>query len=224
MKEIVVRIKDAVKMKEGRRAVNGACLEVASGELVAVQGKSGSGKTTLFRLLAGIDKPDAGRVEVLGEPLSELSEEARAVFRRNRLGLLEQRPAFLPELSVMENLALPLWLRGIPKKEREKAIHEAMAAVGAPAILEARPEKLSWAERRLAALARTLAGNPQVLLADEFLGDCPEREGEAMWDSLLDIVRRTGQTLIYFTTDMPLAAQAERCCVLRDGKLTEVTL
>ncbi len=224
MKEIVVRIKDAVKMKEGRRAVNGACLEVGSGELVAVQGKSGSGKTTLFRLLAGIDKPDAGRVEVLGEPLSELSEEARAVFRRNRLGLLEQRPAFLPELSVMENLALPLWLRGIPKKEREKAIHEAMAAVGAPAILEARPEKLSWAERRLAALARTLAGNPQVLLADEFLGDCPEREGEAMWDSLLDIVRRTGQTLIYFTTDMPLAAQAERCCVLRDGKLTEVTL
>ena len=148
MKEIVVRIKDAVKMKEGRRAVNGVCLEVASGELVAVQGKSGSGKTTLFRLLAGIDKPDAGRVEVLGEPLSELSEEARAVFRRNRLGLLEQRPAFLPELSVMENLALPLWLRGIPKKEREKAIHEAMAAVGAPAILEARPEKLSWAERR----------------------------------------------------------------------------
>ena len=124
----------------------------------------------------------------------------------------------------MENLARPLWLRGIPKKEREKAIHEAMAAVGAPAILEARPEKLSWAERRLAALARTLAGNPQVLLADEFLGDCPEREGEAMWDSLLDIVRRTGQTLIYFTTDMPLAAQAERCCVLRDGKLTEVTL
>ena len=224
MKEIVVRIKDAVKMKEGRRAVNGACLEVGSGELVAVQGKSGSGKTTLFRLLAGIDKPDAGRVEVLGEPLSELSEEARAVFRRNRLGLLEQRPAFLPELSVMENLALPLWLRGIPKKEREKAIHEAMAAVGAPAILEARPEKLSWAERRLAALARTLAGNPQVLLADEFLGDCPEREGEAMWDSLLDIVQRTGQTLIYFTTDMPLAAQAERCCVLRDGKLTEVTL
>lgn len=224
MKEIVVRIKDAVKMKEGRRAVNGVCLEVGSGELVAVQGKSGSGKTTLFRLLAGIDKPDAGRVEVLGEPLSELSEEARAVFRRNRLGLLEQRPAFLPELSVMENLALPLWLRGIPKKEREKAIHEAMAAVGAPAILEARPEKLSWAERRLAALARTLAGNPQVLLADEFLGDCPEREGEAMWDSLLDIVRRTGQTLIYFTTDMPLAAQAERCCVLRDGKLTEVTL
>lgn len=224
MKEIVVRIKDAVKMKEGRRAVNGACLEVGSGELVAVQGKSGSGKTTLFRLLAGIDKPDAGRVEVLGEPLSELSEEARAVFRRNRLGLLERRPAFLPELSVMENLALPLWLRGIPKKEREKAIHEAMAAVGAPAILEARPEKLSWAERRLAALARTLAGNPQVLLADEFLGDCPEREGEAMWDSLLDIVRRTGQTLIYFTTDMPLAAQAERCCVLRDGKLTEVTL
>ena len=224
MKEIVVRIKDAVKMKEGHRAVNGVCLEVASGELVAVQGKSGSGKTTLFRLLAGIDKPDAGRVEVLGEPLSELSEEARAVFRRNRLGLLEQRPAFLPELSVMENLALPLWLRGIPKKEREKAIHEAMAAVGAPAILEARPEKLSWAERRLAALARTLAGNPQVLLADEFLGDCPEREGEAMWDSLLDIVRRTGQTLIYFTTDMPLAAQAERCCVLRDGKLTEVTL
>lgn len=224
MKEIVVRIKDAVKMKEGRRAVNGVCLEVGSGELVAVQGKSGSGKTTLFRLLAGIDKPDAGRVEVLGEPLSELSEEARAVFRRNRLGLLEQRPAFLPELSVMENLALPLWLRGIPKKEREKAIHEAMAAVGGPAILEARPEKLSWAERRLAALARTLAGNPQVLLADEFLGDCPEREGEAMWDSLLDIVRRTGQTLIYFTTDMPLAAQAERCCVLRDGKLTEVTL
>lgn len=224
MKEIVVRIKDAVKMKEGRRAVNGVCLEVGSGELVAVQGKSGSGKTTLFRLLAGIDKPDAGRVEVLGEPLSQLSEEARAVFRRNRLGLLEQRPAFLPELSVMENLALPLWLRGIPKKEREKAIHEAMAAVGAPAILEARPEKLSWAERRLAALARTLAGNPQVLLADEFLGDCPEREGEAMWDSLLDIVRRTGQTLIYFTTDMPLAAQAERCCVLRDGKLTEVTL
>ncbi|MBC8539238.1 ATP-binding cassette domain-containing protein [Christensenellaceae bacterium NSJ-63] len=224
MKEIVVRIKDAVKMKEGRRAVNGVCMEVGSGELVAVQGKSGSGKTTLFRLLAGIDKPDAGWVEVLGEPLSELSEEARAVFRRNRLGLLEQRPAFLPELSVMENLALPLWLRGIPKKEREKAIHEAMAAVGAPAILEARPEKLSWAERRLAALARTLAGNPQVLLADEFLGDCPEREGEAMWDSLLDIVRRTGQTLIYFTTDMPLAAQAERCCVLRDGKLTEVTL
>ncbi|MBS5644561.1 MAG: ATP-binding cassette domain-containing protein [Clostridiales bacterium] len=224
MKEIVVRIKDAVKMKEGRRAVNGVCMEVGSGELVAVQGKSGSGKTALFRLLAGIDKPDAGRVEVLGEPLSELSEEARAVFRRNRLGLLEQRPAFLPELSVMENLALPLWLRGIPKKEREKAIHEAMAAVGAPAILEARPEKLSWSERRLAALARTLAGGPQVLLADEFLGDCPEREGEEMWDSLLSILHRSGQTLIYFTTDMPLAAQAERCYVLRDGKLTEVTL
>ena len=77
MKEIVVRIKDAVKMKEGRRAVHGVCMEVGSGELVAVQGKSGSGKTALFRLLAGIDKPDAGRVEVLGEPLSELSEEAR---------------------------------------------------------------------------------------------------------------------------------------------------
>lgn len=86
MKEIVVRIKDAVKMKEGRRAVNGACLEVGSGELVAVQGKSGSGKTTLFRLLAGIDKPDAGRVEVLGEPLSELSRGGAGGFPQEPAG------------------------------------------------------------------------------------------------------------------------------------------
>lgn len=173
MMDAAICVQGAVKMENGRRVLSGATLSVGKGECVTVCGPPGSGKSALARLIAGMDRPGAGEVIVLGQPVHALGEEAAAAFRSRHIGVLLRDPAFLEGLTLLENTALPLVLRG-DAKARGKA-REQLKTLGLLYAAPARPAQLTPLERHKAAVARMLAARPDILLLDDFAAGLDER-------------------------------------------------
>ena len=194
-------------------------LEIKAGESLAIVGRSGSGKTTLLGLLAGLDTPSEGKVELDGSEISRLSEDERARLRARRVGFVFQSFQLLPALSALENVMLPLELAGI--EAAEKRARELLERVGLGERLSHTPRQLSGGEQQRVAIARAFASDPVILFADEPTGNLDNRTGQAVSDLLMDLNREQGTTLVMVTHDDRLAARCGRQLHIEAGVLTE---
>jgi len=201
----------------GVAAVRGVDLAVAAGEFVAVTGASGSGKSTLLHMLGGITRPTGGRVILEEVDLAALDDDALAAIRRRRIGFVFQRYNLLPELSLVENVALPLVLDRVAEARCREAAHEALAAVGMAHRAEHRPDALSGGEQQRGAIARALVTAPAILLADEPTGALDSGNARTVIDLLSRLVADRRQTVILVTHDAGVAAAAGRVVRMRDG-------
>jgi putative ABC transport system ATP-binding protein len=198
-------------------AVRGIDLAVAAGEFVAVTGPSGCGKSTLLHLLGGITRPSTGRVLLEGVDLATLDDDALAAVRRRRIGFVFQRYNLLPELSLLENVALPLVLDGRGDTESDEAARVALEAVGLAGRAGHRPDALSGGEQQRGAIARALVTGPAVVLADEPTGALDSGNSRAVVELLRRLVDDRGQTVVLVTHDPAIAAAASRQVRMRDG-------
>ena len=201
------------------RAIDHVSLQVRSAQLVAVRGRSGSGKTTLLSLIGGLDRPNAGRVVVDGQPIWDLDEEQLVVFRRNRIGFVFQTMGLLPILSAAENVEIPLRLVKTEPKAREARVRELLEMVGLGERMDHRPHELSGGEQQRVAIARALANRPDVLIADEPTGQLDSDTGRGIMTVLRNLVRDEGITAIVATHDPSLIDLADQVVELRDGKV-----
>lgn len=191
------------------------------GEFAALVGRSGSGKSTLLNLISGIDLPTAGSVTVGGADLAQMTERARTLFRRANVGFVFQFFNLIPTLTVLENLLLPLELKGrLGESERRRA-SELLAAVGLAERPESYPDRLSGGEQQRLAVARALVHRPQILLADEPTGNLDAETGSQVLGLLTGLVRQEGMTLLLVTHSSEVAALADRVLTLRGGRLAE---
>jgi putative ABC transport system ATP-binding protein len=219
----LVRLSAAGKQYEQAAppALDGVDLTVATGEAVAVMGPSGSGKSTLLNLVAGLDRPTDGQVEVAGTVLNRLSEAALARFRRVNIGIVFQFFHLLDDLTARDNVLLPAQLAGTPRRTARIRAGELLDALGLAAKVDAYPARLSGGERQRVAVARALINRPPLLLADEPTGAVDAKAGAQVMDLLRDI-NRGGQTMLLVTHDAALArGAATRIVEMRDGRLRE---
>ncbi len=200
-------------------ALRGVSLSVRRGETVAVVGPSGSGKSTLLNLIGGLDRPSRGRILLEGRNLAELDDDELALVRREKIGFVFQFFHLLPTLTCVENVALPLHLRGWSRRSAEARARELLALVGLGERLDHLPEELSGGERQRVAIARALAANPPVLLADEPTGNLDTRTGAEILTLLADLHTRLGTTMLIVTHDAQVARACARVVTLRDGQI-----
>jgi len=191
--------------------------DVTPGEVVAVVGASGSGKSTLLAILAGLDTPTAGSVQLAGEDLFALDEDARAELRGRAVGFVFQSFQLLPSLNALENVMLPLELAG--REDAEDAAREILARVGLAERLHHYPKHLSGGEQQRVALARAFVVRPQLLLADEPTGSLDAESGDAVIELLFQLNRESGTTLVMVTHDERLAQRCTRIVRLAAGRI-----
>jgi putative ABC transport system ATP-binding protein len=194
-------------------------LAIAHGERCAIVGPSGSGKTTLLALLAGLDLPSAGRLWLADQELTALDEDARAALRREQVGFVFQNFQLLGNLTALDNVALPLELRG-QRDARERA-RDMLERVGLAQRARHYPPTLSGGEQQRVALARAFVGQPRVLFADEPTGSLDRASAQAVLELMFDLNRAAGTTLVVVTHDEALAARVDRRLTLDAGRLTE---
>lgn len=201
--------------------LRGLTLEVAAGETIGVMGSSGSGKSTLLNLVGGLDRPDAGSVEVRGRDLGRLSDRELAQARNRHLGFVYQFHHLLGEFSALENAAMPLLIAGAPRGVAFRNAGELLAAVGLGHRLRHRPGELSGGERQRVAIARALANRPDCVLMDEPTGNLDRRSAEQVVELLLRLNADLGTTLVIVSHDERIARRMGRLLVLEDGRLVE---
>ncbi|EKK5196967.1 ABC transporter ATP-binding protein [Cronobacter sakazakii] len=201
--------------------LTGVELVVKPGQSIALVGESGSGKSTLLAILAGLDDGTSGEVRLLGEPLHQMDEEARARLRARDVGFVFQSFMLIPTLNALENVELPAMLRGETSKASRQQAQALLEQLGLGKRLDHLPAQLSGGEQQRVALARAFNGRPAVLFADEPTGNLDRQTGDRIADLLFSFNRDSGTTLILVTHDPELAARCDRTLRLRDGKLWE---
>ena len=202
-------------------ALDALSLTIPRGEMVSVIGPSGSGKSTLLNLVGGLDRPTTGQVSIDGERLSDLSDDSLTRVRRDKIGFIFQFFNLLPTLSCLENVGLPLHLRGWPRTKVDERARELLTVVQLDHRMTHLPEELSGGERQRVAIARALSVYPPVLLADEPTGNLDTRTGGEILALIRDVHSRLGCTVVIVTHDLNVAQSCERTVALRDGRIVE---
>ena len=218
----MIRLRGVSKTFEGKRkvtALDGIDLSIAKGEMASLVGPSGSGKSTMLNLIGGLDRPSKGEVELDGQPLSKLSDDDLTRVRRDKIGFIFQFFNLLPTLSCLENVALPLHLRGWSRKKAEERARELLDTVKLGARVEHLPDELSGGERQRVAIARALSVYPPILLADEPTGNLDTHTGAEILKLIHDLHDRLGATVLVVTHDKTVADSCPRTIQLRDGKV-----
>ncbi|HEY0486922.1 MAG TPA: ABC transporter ATP-binding protein [Mycobacteriales bacterium] len=202
------------------RALAGASVEVAPGEVLALLGPSGSGKSTLLHCLSGILTPDAGEVRYRGSRLDDRSDEARSRLRRNDFGFVFQFGSLVPELTALANVALPLQLIGTRRRAAEQQARGWLDRLGVAEVAGKRPGEMSGGQGQRVAVARALISGPRVVFADEPTGALDSLNGELVMEEFTAAAREQGSSVVLVTHESRVAAYADRSVVLRDGRLS----
>ena len=198
------------------KAIN---LQIEKGERIAIIGKSGSGKSTLLHLLGGLDLPSTGSVWIDGQEMSGVSDKRRGEIRNQYLGFVYQFHHLLPEFTAIENVAMPLFIRGIDEATAKAKASEILSEMGLDHRLDHRPVELSGGERQRAAIARALVTEPNVVLADEPTGNLDEVTAQTVFEMMLELNQRIGTALVMVTHDPNLAAKMDKIYHLESGVL-----
>lgn len=201
--------------------MDGIDLEIGRGEMVSIIGPSGSGKSTLLNLIGGLDTATSGEIAIDGQRLSGLSDDELTRLRRDKIGFIFQFFNLLPTLSCMENVSIPLHLRGWPKKKIDERARELLDLVGLAHRMEHLPDELSGGERQRCAIARALSVYPPVLLADEPTGNLDTHTGADILKLIRDLHQRLGSTVLIVTHDIHVAENCARLVALCDGRIEE---
>jgi putative ABC transport system ATP-binding protein len=220
----MIELLQVSKQFAGKRdvvALDAVTLTIPRGAMVSIIGPSGSGKSTLLNLVGGLDRPTAGQVRIDGEGLAGLGDDDLTRVRRDKIGFIFQFFNLLPTLSAVENVGLPLHLRGWPRKKVDDRARELLTLVKLEHRLQHLPDELSGGERQRVAIARALSVYPPILLADEPTGNLDTRTGEDILALIRDVHSRLGSTIVIVTHDMTVAQSCERTIALRDGRVVE---
>ena len=199
------------------KALDGVDFKVREQEFVAVIGKSGSGKSTLLHMAGGLDMPTEGEVRVAGRSLSGLTKEELAVFRRRKVGFIFQNYNLVPDLTVYENIVLPIELDG--KQVDHSFVEELLEVLNMTEKRKAFPGNLSGGQQQRAAIARAIASKPAIILADEPTGNLDTASGHDVLGLLKVVAKKFGQTIVLITHDQDIAQLADRIVVIEDGKI-----
>jgi putative ABC transport system ATP-binding protein len=215
----ILSARDVTRTFGSTEALRGVDLDIAAGEVLAVMGPSGSGKSTLLHCLAGILRPDRGEVLFDGARIDTLSERARTELRRKQFGFVFQFGQLVPELSAIENIALPLLLAGVRRRDALTTARTWLDQLRLSELEARRPGELSGGEAQCVALARAMVARPGVVFADEPTGSLDSLSGELVMDLLVDTARREGTTVVLVTHEPRVAAYADREIMVRDGRV-----
>jgi putative ABC transport system ATP-binding protein len=210
------------KQFEGRRRITALVdinLKIGQGELVSIVGPSGSGKSTLLNLIGGLDRPTSGTIALDGQRLDGLADDGLTAVRRDKLGFIFQFFNLLPSLSCLENVALPLHLRGWPRRKTEMRARELLDLVKLGGRVDHLPDELSGGERQRVAIARALSVYPPILLADEPTGNLDTQTGADILGLVRDLHARLHSTVLIVTHDMTVAETCQRTITIRDGRI-----
>jgi putative ABC transport system ATP-binding protein len=219
----LIEARDVVRSFGPTRALRGASVSVAAGEILAVMGPSGSGKSTLLHCLSGILAPDSGEIWFDGRRIDAMSEARRSALRRDHFGFVFQFGQLVPELTAEENIALPLLLAGSRRAAALQRARPWFGRLGLDGLEQRRSGELSGGQAQRVALARGLVADPRVLFADEPTGSLDSVAGELVMNLLTEAVRDQGTTLVLVTHEPRVAAYADREVIVRDGKVNTLT-
>lgn len=200
-------------------ALDGVSLTVSPGEFVCISGRSGSGKSTMLNMLAGLEKPTSGEIVILDKHIENMSESARIRFRRQYIGFVFQSYNLMPQYTAVENVELPLMLRGIGKRERRKQALAVMEQVGIVSHAEHKPSELSGGQQQRVGIARALITKPPIVFADELTGNLDTKTSAEIMDLLTGLFRKSGTTFMLVSHDPDMSQYTDRTIHLLDGRI-----
>lgn len=218
--DVIIKADDIKKSYGETHAMRGISLEIKRGEVLAIMGPSGSGKSTLLHTLAGIIKPDSGKVYFSGSRIDNLNDHGRTMLRRTKFGFVFQFSQLVPELTAIDNVAVPLLLNGIPRGEAYHRAEQWLNKVGiTDAKLNHLANQLSGGQIQRVAIARAMVINPDVLFADEPTGSLDSLNSELVMKMFIKTAKENGTTVVMVTHEPTIAAYADREIIVRDGKV-----
>jgi putative ABC transport system ATP-binding protein len=222
MEKEEIRLVDVHKKYRDYEALRGVTLSVPRGSFHCVVGPSGSGKTTLLHIVGGVDRPTKGEVWVAGVRLNDLDDDKLAEFRNRYIGFVFQLFYLIPRMTILENVELPLMLRGVPKAERREAALEALRLAGLGGVdPKRRPTQLSGGEQQRVAIARAIATKPRLLLADEPTGNLDSATAQTIMDTFTMLKKELGITIVMVTHNLELLKYCDGVTRLKDGRIVE---
>ena len=200
-------------------ALDGVSLTVSPGEFVCISGRSGSGKSTMLNMLAGLEKPTSGEIVILDKHIENMSESARIRFRRQYIGFVFQSYNLMPQYTAVENVELPLMLRGVGRRERRRQALAVMEQVGIVSHAEHKPSELSGGQQQRVGIARALITKPPIVFADELTGNLDTKTSAEIMDLLTGLFRDSGTTFMLVSHDPDMSQYTDRTIHLLDGKI-----
>jgi putative ABC transport system ATP-binding protein len=212
----MIRLENVEKYYGTAHVLRGITLEVEKGDFISIMGSSGSGKSTLLNLIGGMDRPEAGKIIVAGEEITSYREEELTLYRRKKIGFIFQFFNLLPNITVFENIRMPLLLNGITDEGKVRRFIERVGLEGKEASL---PYQLSGGQQQRVAIARALVHNPEIILADEPTGSLDSATGAAVMDLVRELAEEGGKTVILVTHETYIAGYARHRVRIRDGAL-----